>query len=118
MAIEERAKKMELGEMLPTKRHIGSRKYKARAMDFKELDEIEPKTSKVEATSEALREQFDSVFRRGLLEQSYNEKSKKKNHPPPIKYHNDPSKIHREAQENLRQQQGFEIIDKQKNYPK
>lgn len=56
MAIEERARKMEAGEMLPTKRHIGARKYKARAMDFKELDEIEPKTSKVEATSEALRE--------------------------------------------------------------
>jgi hypothetical protein len=56
MAVEERAKKMQSGEMLPTKRHIGSRKYKARAMDFRDMDEIEPKTSRVEATSEALRE--------------------------------------------------------------
>lgn len=110
MAIEERTKKMEAGDMLPTKRHLGARKYKARAQDFKELDEIEPKTSKVEATSEALREQFDSVFRRGLIEPSYTGKSKKRNHLPPIKYHNDPSELHREVQGTLRQQQGFGII--------
>ena len=99
---------MSTGDKLPTKRHLGARKYKARAMDFKELDEIEPKTSKVEATSEALRERFDSVFRRGLLEPSYHGRSKKRNHLPPIKYHNDPSEIHRELQG--KQKQGFEII--------
>ncbi len=47
---------MEKGEMLPTKRYLGKRTYKARALDFKDIDEIEPKSSKVEATHEALRE--------------------------------------------------------------
>jgi len=66
--IEERKEKMAEGEILPTKRYLGKRKYRARALDFKELSEIDPKTSRVEATNEALREQFDSVYRRGMLE--------------------------------------------------
>lgn len=95
MALEEIAGKMANGEMLPTKRRLGGTKYRARAQDFKELEEIEPKTSKVEATSEALREQFDSVYRRGLLEPQYRGKFKKRNHLPPWKFHRDPTEFHR-----------------------
>lgn len=97
----ERKIKMEKGEMLPTKRYLGKRTYKARALDFKELDEIEPKSSKVEATSEALREQFDSVYRRGLLE-PYNEKRiKKRNTLPAVKYHSNPNQARIDAQAGL-----------------
>jgi hypothetical protein len=96
--IEERKEKMASGDMLPTKRHIGKRKYQARAMDFKELDEIDPKTSHVEATNEALREQFDSVYRRGMLEPYNTKRMKKRHNLPPVKFHQDPNRAHREKQ--------------------
>jgi hypothetical protein len=98
---EERKLKMAEGEMLPTKRYLGKRKYRARAMDFKELDEIDPKTSHVEATNEALREQFDSVYRRGLLEPRNNKRNRKRHNVPPVKYHTNPNRTHREKQMGL-----------------
>lgn len=99
--IEERKAKMSSGEMLPTKRYLGKRTYEARAMDFKELDEIDPKASHVENTNEALREQFDSIYRRGLLEPRNLKRKKRRHHLPPIKYHNDPNRVHRERQRGI-----------------
>ena len=35
-------KKIAKGEMLPTRRQIGHRRYEARAQEFKEIDEVDP----------------------------------------------------------------------------
>lgn len=95
---EETKSKIARGEKLPTKRHLGRTKYQARALDFKELDEVEPKSSRVVATNEALREQYDSVYRRGLLEPMTKRRLKKRFSLPPIKYHSDPNQSRRDAQ--------------------
>ncbi len=70
--------KIESGIMPPTTRRLGKRLYKGRAPQFKEFDEVNPNLSKAEASLEPLREHFDGVYRRGLLEPQ--EHHRKKNH--------------------------------------
>lgn len=98
LRLEERKKiresikeKIKQGVVLPTKRKIGKRRYKPRAQEFKELDEIDPKFKNVEANQEALREQFDGIYRRGLIEPMNQKKAKKRGNLPKYKFHSNPN---------------------------
>ena len=95
--LEDRRKAIEEGDMLPTKRHLGKRKYQARALEFRELEDIDPKLKNVDATNEALREQYDSIYRRGLLEPFNTQRAKKKGSLKPIKWVTNPNKRWKEA---------------------
>jgi hypothetical protein len=83
--------KIKSGVILPTKRHLGKRRYQARAMDFRELDEVEPQLGKNGATLEPLREQFDGIYRRGMLEPMSHKRQKRKSRLPKVKYHRNPN---------------------------
>lgn len=83
--------KIKNGMILPTKRKIGQRRYKGRALEFKELDEVDPKLANAGANQEALREQFDGIFRKGMLEPYSETKAKKRGNLPEFKYHTNPN---------------------------
>ena len=83
--------KLKSGLLLPTSRHLGKRRYEARALEFKQLEEVEPRLMGAEATTEPLREHFDGIYRRGLLEPMTRKNAKKRNRLPKIKYHTDPN---------------------------
>ena len=74
--------------MLPTRRQIGKRRYEARAQDFKEIDEVDPQASHAGASLEPLREQFDGIFRRGLLEPERLKMKRNKWRMPKVTYVN------------------------------
>lgn len=81
-------KKIAKGEMLPTRRQIGQRRYEARAQEFKEMDEVDPVASRAGASLEPLREQFDGIYRRGLLEPERIHRKKNKWRMPKLTYVN------------------------------
>ena len=69
------------------KRMLGKRRYESRPQDFKEMDDVKPTLLQVESASVPLRDQFDSIYRRGLMEpRTYTRL--KKSRMPKIKYHN------------------------------
>lgn len=99
--------KIKAGVILPTKRKIGKRRYQARAMDFKELDEVDPKLANAGANQEALRDQFDGIYRRGLLEPFKAKKAKKRGNLPAFKYHTNPNLTWEEREKGLQKFPGI-----------
>jgi len=94
--------KIKNGAILPTKRYLGKRRYQARAQDFKEIDEVEPQLAKNGATLEPLREQFDGIYRRGLLEPRQLKRKKRRHRLAKVKFHRNPNLTWKEKQNGMR----------------
>lgn len=99
--------KIKSGLILPTKRKIGKRRYQARALDFKELDEVDPKLANAGANQEALRDQFDGIYRRGLLEPFKAKKARKRGNLPAFKYHTNPNLTWKEREKGIQKFPGI-----------
>lgn len=100
--------RIEAGHILPTKRMIGSRKYTARAQIFQDMDEVVPELSKTGANLEPLREQFDGIYRRGLLEPRKNASKRKNWRMAKVRFRNNPNKSWKV--EHGRKQEKFDIL--------
>lgn len=68
---------------------LNRNKYEFQGSDFQLATDLASNLRSIKVTGSIARDQFDSIYRRGLIEKtSYGKKKKKKSRIPKIKYHN------------------------------
>lgn len=93
--LEEQAKEDEQEEKLISEgrlikgRKLNRNKYAFQGSDFQLAGDLASNLRSIKVTGSIARDQFDSIYRRGLIEQTtYGKKKKRKSKLPKIKYHN------------------------------